>query len=180
MAELNNGNEGNSFLAVRLDIMRKEPRQGMIARNCVEMNSEMDLLWVNVSYIVGTRTIFEQEVLVHSHDLRNFTSHVEEAICNIPPHERERRQFRMDITSPELIIRLDQFICKISSSQHDDDAPAYSGYYEIVIAVEIGIEAGEPGVADDGPAMFFSPESDHLLAFIRDLRSETEMALLLD
>ena len=84
MAEITNGRTEDGFLSIRIDVLRKEPESGMIARNTVDMNSDMGLLWTEVAFQVGRDTIYGQEVLLHSSDIRYFTQSIEDMIYEQP------------------------------------------------------------------------------------------------
>lgn len=170
MAEITNGATGSLYLAVKLDVLRKEPEAGMIHRGNVLMNSSMELLWVEASFWIGDAVIYAQEVLLHSVDVRRFTQMLKELITNVPPHmDRQTRSVRFeDITSPELHFLVEQTIYDSGGNS-----------YEIRVMIDPGIQNGSPGVAGEGPAMMLQPEEKDLLAFARDLQSEAEMTLLL-
>jgi hypothetical protein len=178
MAEITNNETGNLYLAVRLDVLRKEPELGMYSRGNVMMNSTMGLLWTEVAFYVGDTTIFAQEILLHSVDVRRFTSMVKELIANTPAQApgTTRKVHFDDITSPELHIRVKQSI--FAANLPGEDAGSSSSY-ELRVMVDPGIQNGSVGVAGEGPAMFLQPTEKDLLTFVRDWQSEAEMALLL-
>jgi hypothetical protein len=186
MAEITNGRIRDGLLSIRIDVLRKEPESGMIARNTVDMNSDMGLLWTEVAFQVGRDTIYGQEVLLHSSDIRYFTQSIEDMIYEQPQEEQEQR-IHFPISSPELLITVKQVF-------HERDPLAENGQmvkkdrgdrsvsarYELLVVIDTGIASGEAGVAGEGPAMYMQPEEKRLLSFICDLRAEAEMALLLD
>lgn len=223
MAEINNGREGELFLGVVFDLNRKESPQGVITRNNVAMNSDLGLLWAEISFWVGQKAIFKQEVLLHSNDIRRFTNQMIQIIEApgrlyglLNEHRTENgleRDLSLSITSPELIWRIHQSVYLPGSMhkifdfpQSDTDeltikqalAEAFnqepdsdfvreqytalteiSTGYEFLVAIDAGIARGAQTVRGEGPAMFLEPDQEHLLHFMRDLRSEAEMALLL-
>ena len=223
MAELNNGREGELYLGVVFDLNRKESPQGVITRKNVAMNSDLGLLWAEISFLVGQKTIFSQDVLLHSNDIRRFTSQMIQ-IIEAParlyglPNERRtenglERELSLSITSPELIWRINQSVYLPGSMHKVFDFPPtdtdeltikqalaeafnqepdsdfvreqytalteISTGYEFLVAIDAGIAQGAQTVRGEGPAMFLEPDQERLLHFVRDLRSEAEMALLL-
>lgn len=54
-----------------------------------------------------------------------------------------------------------------------------SAGYEFLAVIDAGIGRGSLTVRGEGPAMFLEPDGEQLKGFMRDLRSETEMALML-
>lgn len=186
MAEITNGRTEDGFLSIRIDVLRKEPESGMIARNTVDMNSDMGLLWTEVAFQVGRDTIYGQEVLLHSSDIRYFTQSIEDMIHEQPQQEQERR-ILFPVSSPELLITVKQVIYE-RDPLTDNDQPGIkaraeqstSARYELLAVIDTGIASGESGVNGEGPAMYMQPEEKRLLSFICDLRAEAEMALLLD
>lgn len=223
MAELNNGREGELYLGVTFDLHHRVSPQGVIARNHVNMNSDLGLLWVEISYRVGIKPIYAQDVLVHAEDIRRFSGQVLQAIdapermYGLPKEFRTNtgieREMSLNFTSPELICRVRQSVflperiyknIDISPSDASEEAvkqalaevfnaepdsdfvqaqykslTEISSSYEVLVVIEAGIGRGSQTVRGEGPAMFFEPEIDTLSRFIRDLRSEAEMTLLL-
>ena len=184
MAAITNHRTGAGYLGVSLEILRKEPQDGFISRNCVGMNSEMGLMWTEVSFWVAEQMMFQGEVLLHSSSIRDFTRSLEKAIAVKPTGKRKRVIKKIDfgICSPELTIKVEQATYR---SDPDDD-PDYNPekptftFYNLIFVVDTGIAAGESGVSGEGPAMYFEPNEEDLLAFARDWRAEMEMALLLE
>ncbi len=185
MAEITNGRSEDGFLSIRIDVLRKEPESGMIARNTVDMNSDMGLLWTEVAFQVGRDTIYAQEVLLHSSDIRYFTQSIEDMIHEQPQQEQERK-IHFPVSSPELLVTVKQTIREQDRSGEGSSRKKGKGNflttacYELLVVIDTGIASGESGVNGEGPAMYFEPEERRLLSFICDLRSEAEMALLLD
>jgi hypothetical protein len=186
MAEITNGRTEDGYLSIRIDILRKEPESGMIARNTVDMNSDMGLLWTEVAFQVGRDTIYGQEVLLHSSDIRYFTQSLEDMIYEQPQEEQERK-IHFPISSPELLITVRQAIHErdplVEDDQHDKkvkEEHSYSAAYELLVVIDTGIASGDSGVNGEGPGMFLQPDEKRLLSFVCDLRAEAEMALLLD
>jgi hypothetical protein len=186
MAEITNGRTEDGFLSIRVDVLRKEPESGMIARNTVDMNSDMGLLWTEVAFQVGRDTIYGQEVLLHSSDIRYFTQSLEDMIQEQPQEEQERK-IHFPISSPELLITVKQMILE-RDPLAGEDQPArrgkgehsFSARYELLAVIDTGIASGDSGVNGEGPAVFLQPDEKRLLSFVCDLRAEAEMALLLD
>jgi len=187
MAEITNGRTEDGYLSIRIDVLRKEPESGMIARNTVDMNSDMGLLWTEVAFQVGRDTIYGQEVLLHSSDIRYFTQSLEDMIYEQPNEEQERK-IHFPISSPELLITVKQMIHERDPLIEDDQPGkntvkgerSFSAHYELTVVIDTGIASGESGVNGEGPAMFLQPDEKPLLSFVCDLRAEAEMALLLD
>ena len=186
MAEITNGRTEDGYLSIRIDVLRKEPESGMIARNTVDMNSDMGLLWTEVAFQIGRDTIYGQEVLLHSSDIRYFTQSLEDMISEQPQEEQERK-IHFPISSPELLITVKQMIYErdpmVEDDQHDKKVRqehSFSARYELLVVIDTGIASGASGVNGEGPAMFLQPDEKRLLSFVCDLRAEAEMALLLD
>lgn len=184
MAELHNGRSGAAYLAFGLEILRMEPRQGMISRGPVSMNSDADLLWAQVSYQAGGAVIFQQEVLLYSRDLQDFCAEAEKMIGqefkSLPPETTNRQsQVLLDISSPELEMKLYQRIHRASGVLPDVEDFINQTNYTFHARVETGIAANS-GVNGEGPGLVLKPDSGTLLGFIHDLHSETKIALLLD
>jgi hypothetical protein len=185
MAEITNGRTEDGYLSIRIDVLRKEPENGMIARNTVDMNSDMGLLWTEVAFQVGRDTIYGQEVLLHSSDIRYFTQALEDMIYEHPEEEQERK-IHFPISSPELLITVKQMIHEQDSeedgrhNQKNKGKPIFSARYELLVVIDTGIASGDSGVNGEGPGMFLQPDEKRLLSFVCDLRAEAEMALLLD
>jgi hypothetical protein len=186
MAEITNGRTEDGYLSIRVDVLRKEPENGMIARNTVDMNSDMGLLWTEVAFQVGRDTIYGQEVLLHSSDIRYFTQALEDMIYEHTQEEQERK-IHFPISSPELLITVKQMIHEEDSvkqdGQHEKKSRkehSFSACYELLVVIDTGIASGDSGVNGEGPAMFLQPDEKRLLSFVCDLRAEAEMALLLD
>jgi hypothetical protein len=188
MAEITNGRTGPGMLAVTIDVLRKEPELGLIGRNSIAMNSDLGLLWTKVAFWVGERETFSQEVLLHSLSLRSWPERIEALIKGRGVTQKETRNghervVEFDMASPELIIRVHQYAFREpeDGSSRRAKAPGTVRYiYDMLVIVDTGIDAGEDGVRGEGPAMYLQPELENLIAFARDLRSEAEMALLLD
>jgi hypothetical protein len=186
MAEITNGRTEDGYLSIRIDVLRKEPESGMIARNTVDMNSDMGLLWTEVAFQVGRDTIYGQEVLLHSSDIRYFTQSLEDMIQEQPLEEQERR-IQFPISSPELLMTVKQIIYERDPLAEDDRQGknasgdhSTSARYELLVVIDTGIASGDTGVNGEGPGMYLQPEEKRLMSFICDLRAEAEMALLLD
>ncbi len=184
MAELHNGRSGAAYLAFGLEILRMEPRQGMISRGPLSMNSDLDLLWGQVSYQVGDALIFQQEVLLYSTDLLGFCADAEAMLeqenKSLPPETTNRQsQVLLDISSPELEMKLYQRIHHASGVMPRVEKIINQVNYTFHALVETGI-AAHNGVNGEGPGMLLKPDGSTLLEFIRDLHSETKIALLLD
>jgi hypothetical protein len=186
MAEITNGRTDDGFLSIRIDVLRKEPENGMISRNNVDMNSDMGLLWTEVAFQVGRDTIYAQEVLLHSSDIRDFTQTTEDVIREKPQNERDRR-IHFPISSPELLISVKQILLGRTyveedelSAKKDRQDKAVSACYELLVVIDTGIASGNSGVNGEGPAMYMEPDENRLLGFICDMRAEAEMTLLLD
>jgi hypothetical protein len=186
MAEITNGRTEDGFLSIRIDVLRKEPENGMIARNTVDMNSDMGLLWTEVAFQVGRDTIYGQEVLLHSSDIRYFTQALEDMIYERPQEEQERK-IHFPISSPELLISVKQVIREEDPVKENGQREkkgkkehSFSACYELLVVIDTGIGSGDSGVNGEGPGLFLQPDEKRLLSFVCDLRAEAEMALLLD
>jgi hypothetical protein len=223
MAELNNGREGELYLGVSFNLHRKVSGQGLIARQNVNMNSNLGLLWAEITFTVAKKPIYVQEVLLHAIDIRRFTSQMIQVIespariYGLPRETRTptglERELSLSITSPELVWRIRQSVYLPENLLKRFDFPSQdaseknikqalaetfnqdvnsefirlqyqalteiSTGYEVLVAIDAGIAQGAQTVRGEGPAMFLEPDADRLLGFMRDIRSEAEMALLL-
>lgn len=115
MAKITNCYDGPAYLAIDIDIQRKEPELGMIARQAVLMNSDLGLLWAQVTFTVGEDHIFSHEVLLHSQDIERWAQAIEnlvqgEAYIEKKTHFGYERCVDFDCTSPELIIKVTQLV----------------------------------------------------------------------
>ncbi|HEY4692049.1 MAG TPA: hypothetical protein VIH16_01305 [Bellilinea sp.] len=120
MAELNNGREGDLYLGVTFDLHHKVLPQGIVARNHVNMNSDLGLLWAAVCFWVGTRPIYTQDILLHADDIRRFSDQMLQVIetparpFGWPKEYRTstglERELSLNFTSPELICRVRQSV----------------------------------------------------------------------
>ncbi len=115
MAQIKNGQAGPTTLTVRIDVQRAEPRRGVIAREAVAMNSDMGLVWAEVSFWVGETQIFAQEVLLHSLSIRGWADEIEalfhgRAHVEKQTHYGLERVVHFDIASPELLIQVHQLV----------------------------------------------------------------------
>jgi len=184
MAELNNSMKGSATLALRLDLLRLEPQQGVIRRGRVSLNSDDWLVWVDVGYTVGERVIFQQEVLIYNQDLLLFCDKVEKMIRGTAagteeePEGQQRHVF-MNKRSPELDLRVHKHIFHpIGLIPRVEEILPQIQYFMHVM-VETNVAAGELCSGGSGPALIIRPDEEVLLAFVHDLRSETQMTLLL-
>jgi len=223
MAQLTNGREGKLFLGVHFDFHHKVTKQGIVAREHVNMNSNLGLVWAQVSFQVGKTRIYTQEVLLHAQDVRQFTSLAIQVVesparmYGLPREARTssglERELSLNFTSPELILRIRQSVYLPESLQRNFDfSPSeknemaikqaladtfnqdidsefiqaeykalseISTGYEVLVAIDSGIARGAQTVRGEGPAMFLEPDAGQILTFLRDLRSEAEMAIIL-
>lgn len=162
MAEISNGLTGGGRLAVRLQVLRKEPPRGIIARGSVAMNSDLTLLWTRVSFWVGEKEIFGQEVLLHSSSILAWSRLVEESQYD------QNTEFWFPVESPELGIMVRHF------------GTGEEAFVQMLVYIEVGIATGESGVWQAGPAMLMEVDVDKLHQFAGQLRSEAEMVMLWD
>jgi hypothetical protein len=187
MTEINNGRKGSAMLGVCIDIYKKEPISGSFHRNCISMNTQLGLVWADVSFWVAEKEIFHQDVLLHSISVREWASAIEglareEGGIVTDTHYGYERRVRFDIASPELIINTHQYYYKPQrplKSKKEENPKTGHFSYDMLVVVDTSIAAGNKNVAGEGPAMYLEPGLDSLLRFARDLRSETEVTLLL-
>jgi len=142
MAELNNGREGELYLGVVFDLHHKVAPQGIIARNHVNMNSDLGLLWAEVSFWVGKKSIYNQDVLVHAEDIRRFSDQALQIIqapareYGLPKEYRTttglERELSLNFTSPELICRIRQSVFLSESMNKNFDVSPYDASEEAV------------------------------------------------
>ncbi len=187
MAQINNGKEGAGFLAVNIDVLHKEPEEGFITRNNVGMNSDLGLLWTRISYEVGENEIYSQEVLLHSLSLIEWPRQIQAMLAGKGCIQREtpygfERSIHFDICSPELLITLRQFCRQPEKRPGGSRSKRNSAHYryELMVTVDTVIASGDTEMRGEGPSMFLQPNIDAVLQFAHDLRSEAELALLLD
>jgi len=142
MAELNNGREGELYLGVVFDLHHKVAPQGIITRNHVNMNSDLGLLWTEVSFWVGNKSIYNQDVLVHVEDIRRFSDQALQVIqapareYGLPKEYRTttglERELSLNFTSPELICRLRQSVFLSESMNKNSASSSYDASEELV------------------------------------------------
>jgi len=198
MAEINNARTGAAYLAARLEILRKEPEHGVINRNCVEMNSDLGLLWMNLSLWVGEREIFSQNIMVHCLDVDQLAQDLQrlkQGDCRIRKvtHYGVENSICFGLTSPELLLTIRQAV--IMQDPHlvqrylngeniteelEVEGNEMDPIYEMWIGVDTGIAAGASHVKGDGPMLYFQPTYSQLDQFIKDFHTEKEVALLLE
>jgi hypothetical protein len=140
------------------------------------MNSDMGLVWVRAAFEADDREIFAHEVLVHSEDLRSFADQIMRLLAG------DEDDARIGGASPELILTVKRYR---APAEWDELPPVPmpepepdSESLELLIAIDTGIAAGI-GVWGSGPAMLLNVPASAIRAFGRDLRSETELGLLL-
>jgi hypothetical protein len=141
------------------------------------MNSNLGLLWVRVGYAMGEREFFTHDVLLFSDSLR----HLANRILQLTTSQVGEAYF--DHTgSPELSIKLchpwwndKEYAAELAAAGVEPE-PDFS--IEIELSVDIGIAAGEKYVGNGGPAMHLQARASRLAEFGRDLRAETELALV--
>jgi hypothetical protein len=117
MALLSNGKTGPTFLGMQVEFLCKEPTSGSYTRGNVVMNSNMKLLWTEVSFWMGEEIFFKQEVLLHSEDVQDFTGTVLKMLngepgyyveIQKPTHYGFEREVFFDVCSPELVFKVTQ------------------------------------------------------------------------
>lgn len=172
MAELTNQRAGAGRLAVHIDVLRSDDQPGPIVRGSIfTMGSGEDMCWLRVTFWVGDRAIFQQDVLVQWPSIRNWPHDLEWMV-------EQRSQFGGSFgpESPELMIEVEQtYIEPAIRFKPEED---YG--YEVLIGVDTGIAAGEFAVAGEGPTMHFYPTLDELRQFGRDLKAEARFVRLLE
>jgi hypothetical protein len=180
MATISNGREGEARLAVDIDIVRAEHRPGLVYRGCVALNSCLGLLWAHVTFTVGRRETFCQEVLLQSDNLREFADGVVGLLRG------QTGEVALDIGSPELGLQLRRHDlpprraggARLAGTPRAE-RPNASPRLSLLAYVDIGVQAGAESVSRAGPAMLLEPSVEEARQFGRDLRSETELALCL-
>jgi hypothetical protein len=189
MPTLSNGCVMYEHLAFQLDVLRKEPANGMIDRSKrVAMNSNLGLLWCEVGLWWNEEPYFQQEVLIFFDDIQAFT----EAALDIIEHKGANRRQRVvrfrDSTSPELLLEIHQVtidkrpcgLGDIDLSPQVDDPQRPNNF-----SCNSLIGGADPAVAYDGyasgqgPTIYLGPTELELYQFVRDLRSEAEICMLL-
>jgi hypothetical protein len=169
MAEITNGRTGAAYLAVGIEILRKEMEQGTIRRKTVLMNSDLGLLWTRVSYQVGEKEIFAQEVLLHSISISSWDSR----IAAMNPDISERIPFAIE--SPELYIEVKHY-GRTDDAKPDD--PIYQNpSCQFLIYVDTAIAAGSFGISMSGPAMVLLIPMSEIQNFAHALHQEADAVL---
>ncbi len=172
MAELSNGREGAARLAVHIDALRSDEQHGLVIRGPVlTFGDGTDMCWLHVTFWVGEHAIFEQEVLVQWASIRNWPHDLE---LMVELHDRYGGSFGPE--SPELMIEVEQTYFEPEIRFEPDVAYGY----RVIVGVDIGIAAGEPNVAGEGPCMYFFPKLADLQRFARDLKAEARFVRLLE
>ena len=170
MAEIKNYRTGAARLAARLDVLRSGDGPGPVVRGpVVTFGSGKHMVWLHVSFWVGEREIYAQDVMVQYASLRDWPDYIERLArgeiqeCGFPPE------------SPELIIDIWRYE---PDPDLGDDSTEGNCYYQMAVCVEVGIGAGEDGVAHSGPGILFEPSIEQIRQFARELRAAAEMARL--
>lgn len=169
MAEITNGRTGAARLAVRIEILRQEMEQGPLWRETVLMNSDLGLLWTRVTYQVGAKEIFSQEVLIHSGSYQSWDARL--AAMDLGIFER----IPFAIESPELYIEVTHY-GRPDDAQPDDPIYQNPGC-QFLIYVDTAIAAGSFGISMSGPAMVLTRPMSEIQAFAHQVRQEAEAVL---
>jgi hypothetical protein len=169
MAEITNGRTGDARLVVRIEILRKEIEQGALWRETVMMNSDLGLLWTRVTYQVGKKEIFSQDVLIHSGSYQSWDARI--AAMDLGIYER----IPFAIESPELYMEVTHYR-RPDDAQPDD--PIYQNpSCQFLIYVDTAIAAGSFGISMSGPAMVLMRPTSEIQEFAHRLRQEAEAVL---
>ena len=171
MAELTNGREGAARLAVHVDVLHSDDQPGMVVRGPVlTFGPGSDMCWLRVTFWVGERAIFEQEVLVQWASIRNWPHDLDHM------HQTHQGSGSFGFESPELFIEVDPILLDPVDRRTPDEAYGY----ELLIGVDIGISAGAAGVSGEGPLMRFYPDYAAIERFALDLKAEARFVRLLE
>jgi hypothetical protein len=172
MAELTNNRQGAARLAVHVDVLRSDDQPGMIVRGPVLMfGPRIDVCWLRVTFWVGERAIFTQDVMVQWSSIRIWPQQL-----NWMVETRSRYGGSFGGESPELMIKVEQTYLEPEIRFEPDEAYGY----QLIIGVDTSIAAGESAVAGEGPCLFFFPELTELQRFASDLKAEARFVRLLE
>lgn len=178
MAILRNLQEGAAALAVELEILGVEPRQGMLARGRVSMNSDAGLAWVQVRFQLGGQTFFEHQVLLYSADLLAFCAKAEAMLAAEGRNIARSSRAGLSRASPELGLQLHQRIWQTTGLAPRVEGLLNQVTYSLQAVVDTAIAAGGRPTGK-GPALLLDAQGEEVRQFIHDLHSETQIALLL-
>lgn len=165
MAEICGGEPGPGRLAVRIDILRKEPGIGMVSHGAVVMNAALGVLRAYVSFWVGERELFGHEVLLHSLSVQGWAKDVEALVRG---EMEDSSEIHFGVESPELMMTV----------RRHESTSGGEPFYELLVVLDSGILNPEEGLTGEGPAMYLGPKPEEILQFARELRAEADNMLL--
>lgn len=160
MADLLAHGCSSDALKLSFEVLEKLPREGWIRHGTVDYNSDADLLRARVSVQVGEETVFSHEIYQHNDFAEDFLTKLLDLAAQ---NEVYHRKITSDSASPEVCMMVHR-----SGSE-----------YEFILAIDSGAICGENGPSSQGPAVYLEPDLEDLVQFLRDLRAESEVALLL-
>jgi hypothetical protein len=189
MPILSNGRHLYEHLAFQLDVLRKEPANGMIDRSkSASMNSNLGLLWCEVGLWWNEEPYMQQEVLIFIEDLRMFVEEAMRIIEHKGANRRKRVVWFNNLSSAELILEIHQLTIDkrpcglggmdLSPQVDDPERPNNFACYNFIGGVDPAV-AYDGGVSGTGPAIYLQPSELELYKFVRDLHSEAEICMLL-
>jgi hypothetical protein len=171
MAEITNGCTGPGQLAVRIDILDRVQGMGMVFHGPIMMNVGLGVLRAEVSFWVGEREIYEQEVWLHRMSVEGWSAAVKALISG---QTGECKKIVSGPESPELRMAVRRYDSTL-------DGPASEGVgpcYDLLVTVDSVVLGCSIAVTGQGPAMCLVPTAGSLLQFANDLRVEADNALL--
>ena len=149
-----------------------DDQPGMVVRGPVfTFGPGSDMCWLRVTFWVGERAIFEQDVMVQWPSIRNWPQELEWMV-----ETRSRYGGSFGGESPELMIEVEQTYFEPAIRFEPEEAYGY----RLIIGVDTGIAAGETTVSGEGPCMYFFPKLAELQRFARELKAEARFVRLLE
>ena len=170
MAEITNGRTGPGRLAVRVDIVDGMQGTGMVAHGPIIMSTQGGVLRTEVSFWVGEREIFKQEIWLHRMTVEGWLALVEALISG---QTWGHQEIVSGPESPELRMTVRRYGSAPSDPDSEDVEPAYS----MLVVVDSVVLGYSIAITCQGPAMRLAPTADSLLQFSNDLRVEADNVL---
>ncbi len=155
-------------MAAEIRIKRPDTTQGLLIRGPVVTLGGKGWLWAYVSFQVGEREVYGQDIAVQWATIRDLVKQLEQL-----RETEEEGWIRSGIESPELNIEIKQ--CWIEPDLRDESEEEF--YYRLWVNVDTSIGAGAQGVTGTGPGVMLWPGKNELFAFVYELLIDARMAM---
>jgi len=143
---------------------------GMVSHGPIIMNAALGVLRAEVSFWLGEREIFAQEIWLHRMSVEGWLAAVEALISG---QTGECKEIVSGPESPELGMTVRCYGSTPNGPPSEDAGRSY----ELLIVVDPVVLAPSRGVTGEGPGMRLVPTAGSLLQFASDLLAEAEDAL---